>query len=52
MTLQDFGNAMQDIWDRTQNKELFKSTILIVILPQNAAAIRTAVKRWGDVEQG
>ncbi len=47
MTLQDFAHAMKDIKDRTQDEDVVKRTILIVILPQNAAAIRTAVKRWG-----
>ncbi len=52
MTLQDFAHAMKDIKDRTQDEDVVKRTILIVILPQNAAAIRTAVKRWGDIDQG
>lgn len=52
MSLQDFESAMEDIWKRTQNADVVANTILIVILPQNAAAIRTAVKRWGDVNRG
>lgn len=43
---------MGEIFKKTQNPELVAKVNLMIILPQNAAPIRTEVKRWGDIKHG
>ncbi|KAH6918741.1 Piwi domain-containing protein [Coprinopsis sp. MPI-PUGE-AT-0042] len=41
-----------DVGDKEKLRQLLRQFVLFVILPQEAAAIRSAVKYWGDVLQG
>jgi hypothetical protein len=41
-----------DVRDTDKLHRLLQQFVLLVILPQEAAAVRSAVKHWGDVVKG